>query len=93
MAIPKFSLDLHRKSGKVALGLLYNAKLDEILRKQNRVGTESLPVATRQTRCKNCPGCLRQNCGTCTNCKDMKLFGGPAKLKQACMLRTCQKLT
>ena len=34
-----------------------------------------------------------QHCGTCTNCKDMKLFGGPSRLKQACMLRICQNLT
>ena len=92
MAIPKFSLDLHRKSGKVALGLMYNTKLDEILKKQNRVGKECLPMTTRSTRCKKCPGCLRDNCGECTNCKDMRQFGGPAKLKKACLLRTCQYL-
>ncbi len=30
--------------------------------------------------------------GECTNCKDMRQFGGPAKLKKACLLRTCQYL-
>ena len=93
MAIPKFSLDLHRKSGKVPLGLMYNTKLDEILKKQNRVGKECLPLTTRMTRCKKCPGCLRDNCKECLNCKDMKQFGGLGKLKKACTLRTCQYLT
>ena len=92
MAIPKFSLNLHRKSGKVALGLLYNAKLDKILKQQDRFGKQCLPPATKNTRCKKCPGCIKQNCGLCSHCQDMRQFGGPGKIKQACVQRTCQKL-
>ena len=89
MAIPKFSLELNRKSGKVALGLLYNARLDEILKKQGKHGKEMLPKNTRKTRCKECTQCLKKNCGICIHCLDMKQFGGPGKLKKACMARNC----
>ena len=30
-----------------------------------------------------------QNCGACTNCKDMKRFGGPGTKKKACIRRCC----
>ena len=89
MAIPKYSLEVHKNSGKVALGLLYNAKLDEILKKQGKLGKEELPKNTRKTRCKVCTQCLMENCGKCNHCKDMKQFGGTGKLKKACSARNC----
>ena len=32
---------------------------------------------------------MASNCGTCKNCKDMSIFGGKNKLRQACEVRTC----
>lgn len=39
--------------------------------------------------CGNCPGCLRDDCGTCAYCKDKPKFGGPGRKKQRCSLRVC----
>ena len=44
-------------------------------------------------RCKACAGCLRDDCGTCNHCRDMKKFGGPGNLRQACRLRQCMNMT
>ena len=38
-----------------------------------------------------CQGCLRSDCGDCTNCKDKKKFGGPGKKKKACIKRLCSR--
>lgn len=43
--------------------------------------------------CKKCSGCRMSNCGTCLFCLDSTRFGGPGKLKQKCVLRTCSKPT
>ena len=43
----------------------------------------------RKARCKKCPGCIKDDCGTCEYCKDMKKFGGPGRKKQACAERNC----
>ncbi|XP_069047463.1 lysine-specific demethylase 2A isoform X2 [Lepisosteus oculatus] len=43
----------------------------------------------RRVRCKRCAACLRQECGVCNFCRDMKKFGGPGRLKQTCVLRQC----
>ena len=47
----------------------------------------------KQKRCKECAGCLREDCGMCKHCLDMKKFGGTGNLRQACMLRKCENLT
>ena len=39
--------------------------------------------------CGACPGCLRDDCGTCNYCKDKTKFGGPGRKKQRCALRVC----
>ena len=36
-----------------------------------------------------CYGSNRKDCGSCTNCKDMKKFGGQGKKKQKCIHRVC----
>ena len=36
-------------------------------------------------------GCKRKDCGSCTNCKDMKKFGGQGKKKQKCIHRVCTR--
>ena len=89
MEIPKYTTDLHKKSGKVALGLIYNKRLDEEIRKQDKIGKEKLPTQNRKNRCKKCSQCIRDDCGQCEFCKDMKKFGGPGRKKQACLDRNC----
>ncbi|KAM9843681.1 F-box/LRR-repeat protein 19 [Aulostomus maculatus] len=43
----------------------------------------------RRTRCRRCQACMRNECGECHFCKDMKKFGGPGRMKQSCLLRQC----
>ena len=46
----------------------------------------------KRTRCRECAGCLRANCGACVSCRDMLKFGGSGKKAKACMQRVCLKL-
>lgn len=39
--------------------------------------------------CRQCEGCLKDNCGACIYCKDMKKFGGQGKWKKKCIQRKC----
>ena len=51
--------------------------------------------ASRRRRaqgCGACPGCLRDDCGQCRNCRDKVKFGGPGTKKQRCMLRGCSSM-
>ena len=43
----------------------------------------------RKNRCGDCDGCRAANCGSCPHCRDMIKFGGPGKMKQACVNRVC----
>lgn len=47
------------------------------------------PSLRRRTRCRKCEACIRDDCGSCRTCKDMKKFGGPGRMKQSCLLRVC----
>ena len=44
------------------------------------------------TACRECPACLRPNCGKCANCKDKRKFGGPGVKKQRCIHRVCRQM-
>ncbi len=68
MEIPKYTTDLHKKSGKVAL--------DEEIKKQDKTGKEPLPTHKRKARCKKCSECIKDDCGKCVY---MKIFGGLGK--------------
>lgn len=58
---------------------------------KNSADTGEKPPSNRKRGrgCGNCPGCLRDDCGTCAYCKDKPKFGGPGKKKQRCSLRIC----
>lgn len=47
----------------------------------------------KRARCGNCTGCLNrdktQDCRQCRNCLDQKRYGGPGRLKKACIKRQC----
>jgi hypothetical protein len=88
--IPKFKTELHRNSGKVFLANLYNSRLDQEATKQASTKKTPKILTRKKGRCGNCEKCMRPNCGTCKFCKDMKQFGGPNKLKQACIARKCK---
>ena len=51
----------------------------------------------RRARCGNCTGCLNrdktQDCRQCRNCLDQKRYGGPGRLKKACVKRQCVVIT
>ena len=57
---------------------------------KTKVGT--VRKRRRAQGCGSCPGCVREDCGQCRNCKDKVKFGGPGTKKQRCMLRTCTNM-
>ena len=50
-------------------------------------------ASSRPIRCGSCEGCGNHNrtrdCRACRNCLDQKRYGGPGKLKKACLKRVC----
>lgn len=40
-------------------------------------------------RCGECAGCTSSNCLSCKYCRDNPKYGGPGKLKKACVVRKC----
>ena len=44
---------------------------------------------SRFRRCKACGPCLRDNCGTCTNCLDKPRYGGRNTRRKSCLHRKC----
>jgi hypothetical protein len=53
---------------------------------------DQIGVQHRRHRCGECAACLRQDCGSCVHCLDMKKFGGRGIKKQACAHRKCEKI-
>ena len=47
----------------------------------------------KRPRCGNCSGCLNLDCLQCRNCLDQKRYGGPGRLKKACVKRQCVVIT
>lgn len=62
-------------------------------------GTPDAPDLKRRkrARCGNCSGCVNrdktQDCRQCRNCLDQKRYGGPGRLKKACIKRQCAVIT
>mmetsp|Transcript_21249 Transcript_21249/g.45397 ORF Transcript_21249/g.45397 Transcript_21249/m.45397 type:complete len:469 (-) Transcript_21249:201-1607(-) len=44
---------------------------------------------SRRFKCGQCDACLRDNCGKCIHCLDMRKFGGAQYRKQVCIHRNC----
>ena len=38
---------------------------------------------------RRCTACKGEDCNECSNCKDMKKYGGPGTKKQCCIKRRC----
>ena len=60
--------------------------------RQTGEGEKKKPETEQRRRgrgCGQCEGCLREDCGTCTFCRDKPKFGGPGTKKQKCALRVC----
>ena len=47
----------------------------------------------RRIRCRTCEPCVRDDCGDCKYCKDMKKFGGQGISKQCCLKKQCSKVS
>ena len=52
----------------------------------------TFPGLRKQAGCKQCPGCLKEDCGKCNYCRDKPKFGGPNTLKKKCAMRRCHSL-
>ena len=63
-------------------------KMIEIVAKQEELDLKKVKVKKRM-RCWECEGCRRENCGKCRHCRDMKMFGGKGRFRQACQDRKC----
>ena len=46
----------------------------------------------KRVRCGECVGCTSLNCKSCKYCRDNPKYGGPGKLKKACIQRKCVRL-
>ena len=46
-------------------------------------------IGKKHTNCGKCSGCKAIDCKICTNCKDMRKYGGPGKKKKRCINRKC----
>lgn len=82
-------VDKLRKAAQKALSDISNTvtqrKVTEVILPQ----CQTLKAGQKRKRCNKCDGCLAVDCGTCTNCKDKKIFGGPGIKKQCCKQRRC----
>lgn len=43
----------------------------------------------RRVRCRVCVPCQSEDCGLCSNCRDMIKYGGVGSRKHACLARQC----
>lgn len=43
----------------------------------------------KRVRCGECTGCTSLNCTSCKYCRDNPKYGGPGKLKKACIKHKC----
>ncbi|KAM4737662.1 methyl-CpG-binding domain protein 1a isoform 3-T3 [Anableps anableps] len=69
---------------------------EEEVQMKMKAKREEAPASGQKRRrqaCRKCAACLRENCGTCTFCRDMRKFGGPSRMKQKCVMRRCLVLT
>ncbi|XP_035214983.1 LOW QUALITY PROTEIN: histone-lysine N-methyltransferase trithorax-like [Stegodyphus dumicola] len=88
----KKSLKLGKKSElKKTLKFSYKSAVKTSMKRSPKVISKrpAKTVKFRKVRCKQCEGCLAEDCGECAYCLDKKKFGGPNLIKQACMFRRC----
>ena len=64
-------------------------KLLQVWNNKNMLG-KSLPL--HRSRCGECEGCISSNCKSCKYCCDNPKFGGPGKLKKACVMCKCIRM-
>ena len=50
------------------------------------------PAGQKRARCGECAGCTASSCKICKYCRDSPKFGGPGKLKKACIQRVCTNM-
>ena len=50
------------------------------------------PAGHKRARCGECAGCTASSCKICKYCRDSPKFGGPGKLKKACIQRICTNM-
>ncbi|XP_054717366.1 uncharacterized protein LOC129226762 [Uloborus diversus] len=88
----KKSLKLSRRSElKKTLKFSYKSAVKTSVKSEPKVVPKrpAKVIKCRKVRCKQCEGCLAEDCGQCAYCLDKKKFGGPNLIKQACMFRRC----
>ena len=66
--------------------------VEDLIREKDDIKLEVQNESKKQgmiKACNTCPGCLREDCGICRMCQDMRKYGGEGKLKKRCRLRQC----
>ena len=75
-------LKTNRRKPKTALSGVLPGMIDPVTGKRRK-----------RSRCGSCLGCMNrdktQDCRVCRNCIDQKRYGGPGRLKKACVKRSC----
>lgn len=69
------------------------SKIEKTNMQQEKKTTIQQEKKTRKSQCRQCPACLRDDCGKCDNCLDKKKFGGPDRKRQKCIHRRCKKMS
>ena len=57
--------------------------------KGSGAGNSKSDKQRRKQRCRECKGCLAEDCDTCVYCVDKTKNGGPNTIRQACIRRRC----
>ena len=75
-------LKTNRRKPKTAMSGVLPGMIDPVTGKRRK-----------RSRCGTCLGCMNrdktQDCRVCRNCIDQKRYGGPGRLKKACVKRSC----
>ncbi len=73
-------------------GIVIKATPSGSSKRKQQFGDETVTVTrSRRIGCRECPGCLADDCGQCLYCLDKPKFGGNDVKKQRCIKRRCHR--
>ena len=84
--LKRFNCDKCKKIFGTSIELKIHGKIHK---KGDHTNKMSSDTSKKIKRCGACIGCRTKNCRQCRPCLQMKKYGGPGLLKQACINRKC----